>query len=396
MSAGEVPCPACGVAPMEVFHSQDELPVNSCLLLDDRNQAVGFPRGIMRLGVCRTCGFIANTAFDPQASEYSSRYEETQSFSPKFQEFAADLAKRWIDRYDIVGKDIVEIGCGKGEFLVLMCELGENRGVGIDPGVHPERIDGKVGERIRFEADFYNDQYGPLDADVVVCRHTLEHIAPVEEFMRTVRRGIGDRLDTVVLFELPDVLRVLKETAFWDVYYEHCSYFTPGSLARLFRRTGFDVLDISLDYDDQYILIEAMPSAEPTGQTAPLPIEADLDATFEAAEHFASTFDQTMARWRSDVADVVASGGKVVLWGSGSKGVAYLTSLGLVEEIRYVVDINPFKHGKFLAGTGQLIVPPEFLKEYRPDLVVAMNPVYTDEIGAELESMGVGAKLVAV
>jgi len=200
----------------------------------------------------------------------------------------------------------------------------------------------------------------------------------------------------VVLFELPDVLRVLNETAFWDVYYEHCSYFTPGSLARLFRRTGFDVLDISLDYDDQYILIEAVPSSAPTGQTAPLPIEPDLDAIASAVEHFASTFDETIARWRSDVAEVVSSGGKVVLWGSGSKGVAYLTSLGLVDEIRYVVDINPFKHGKFLAGTGQLIVPPEFLKEYRPDLVVAMNPVYTDEIGAELESMGVGAKLVAV
>ena len=43
-----------------------------------------------------------------------------------------------------------------------------------------------------------------------------------------VRRAIGDRLDTVVLFELPDVERVLREVAFWDVYYEHCSYFTLG------------------------------------------------------------------------------------------------------------------------------------------------------------------------
>ena len=29
--------------------------------------------------------------------------------------------------------NILEIGCGKGEFLVQICEIGDNRGVGIDP-----------------------------------------------------------------------------------------------------------------------------------------------------------------------------------------------------------------------------------------------------------------------
>ena len=77
--------------------------------------------------------------------------------------------------------------------------------------------------------------------------------------MAQVRAAIGDRTDTVVLFELPDVLRVLRDAAFWDVYYEHCSYFSPGSLARLFRLTGFEVLRLEMDYDDQYILLEAKP-----------------------------------------------------------------------------------------------------------------------------------------
>jgi hypothetical protein len=74
-----------------------------------------------------------------------------------------------------------------------------------------------------------------------------------------IRRSLDCRPDTVVLFELPDVLRALRECAFWDVYDEHCSYFTPGSLARLFRASGFEVLVVELDYDDQYILVEAVP-----------------------------------------------------------------------------------------------------------------------------------------
>ncbi len=57
---------------------------------------------------------------------------------------------------------------------------------------------------------------------------------------------------------------------------------------------------------------------------------------------------------------------KVVLWGGGSKGVAFLTTLNITDQIKYAVDINPYKHGTFLAGTGQEIVSPEFLKDYNP------------------------------
>jgi hypothetical protein len=58
--------------------------------------------------------------------------------------------------------------------------------------------------------------------------------------------------------------------------------------------------------------------------------------------------------------------------------------------------VNPHKHDKFMAGTGQRVVGPEFLREYRPDLVIAMNPIYLGEIGAQLASMGLDPELVAV
>jgi hypothetical protein len=76
--------------------------------------------------------------------------------------------------------------------------------------------------------------------------------------------------------------------------------------------------------------------------------------------------------------------------------VAYLTTLGISDEIAYVVDINPYKHGMFLAGTGHEIVPPMFLKDYRPDVVIVMNPIYSAEIQHDLDRMGVEAQLMAV
>jgi len=386
-------CPACGALGLSVVHEQRRIPVHSCRLMDTREQAQEFTRGELRLGLCGSCGFITNTAYDVSLQSYFVSYEETQGFSPRFQQFMRELATRWIERYDLLGKDVLEIGCGKGEFLLLMCELGVGHGVGIDPAIVFERLSGPAVDRVEFIRDLYSEAYGHLTGDAVVCRHTLEHIHPVAEFMRTVRRSLEGRPDTAVLFELPDAVRVLRDCAFWDVYYEHCTYFTPGSLARLFRATGFDVLALELDYDDQYILIEARPG---TGAGAPLPLEESPEEVADLVLGFRRELAAVQTRWTAELSEVRGRGGKAVIWGSGSKGVSFLTTLGIQDEVEYVVDINPHKWGKFMAGTGHEIVAPAFLREYQPELVVAMNAIYLDEIQADLDELGVGARLVAV
>lgn len=387
-------CPACGAAGLDVFHEKEPVPTNSCLLLASRAEATGYPTGTLRVAFCPACGFVTNTAFDPRLAEYSARYEETQVFSPLFVDWGRELAARWVERHGLEGRTVLEIGCGKGEFLEWMVEAGAGAGIGIDPGVHPERRTSAAAQRITWIADFYSEAYTHLQADAVVCRHTLEHIPDVAAFMRMVRRAIGDRPDTVVLFELPDVLRVLREVAFWDVYYEHCSYFSLGSLARLFRATGFEVLDLEVDYDDQYLLIEARPAATPA-PGAPLPVEDDLPALRSGVEGFRTGYARTIDAWRGELARLATTGRRVVVWGAGSKGVAYLTALAGCG-IEYAVDVNPHKHGMFIAGTGQEIVAPEFLREYRPDLAIVMNPIYRGEIADRLAGLGVDAEVRSV
>jgi SAM-dependent methyltransferase len=392
---GDIVCPSCKAQTMRVFHSEPDVPVNSCLLLSSASDAKDFPRGAIRLGHCTACGFISNTAFDVSNVTYAAAYEETQGFSPRFRTFADQLARRLIDAYDLHGKTILEIGCGKGEFLTLLCEIGENRGIGIDPSYIDQRNTSPARDRMTFITDLYSDAYAEQTAaaDFIVCRHTLEHIHPVADFVRTVRRSIGDR-GTPVFFEVPDAGRVLREFAFWDIYYEHCSYFTPGSLARLFRAEGFGLRSLGLDFDDQYVLLEADPGG--TDPAGPLPGEDDLEAIARDVETFERDYAAKVARWKEELERATANGRRAVVWGSGSKGVAYLTTLGVRDEIPFTVDINPYKQGMYMAGTGQLIVAPEFLKEHRPDVVIVMNPIYLDEIRRDLEAMDIDAELVAV
>lgn len=388
-------CPACGQRRLEVFFGEDSVPQNSCLLLDDRTTAAAFPRGRLEIAFCDSCGFITNTAFEPGSAEYSQRYEETQGFSGRFMAFAQELAQRWVGEYDLRNRTVLEIGCGKGEFLVEMVKAGAGHCIGIDPGVHPERIDAPEAADIEWILDFYDERYTHLDADVVICRHTLEHIPDVAAFVSRIRRAIGDRPDTVILFELPAVERILSEVAFWDIYYEHCSYFSLGSLARLFRRCGFEVLELSREYDDQYLLIAARPSTTP-GAGEPFAIEDDLDALRTGVDHFRTGYRNLTDGWRQRLSELRHQGGTAVIWGSGSKGVSFISNLGITDEVVGAVDVNPHKWGKFMVGSNHEILAPRSLTTIRPDLVVAMNPIYLEEIDRDLRQLGVDTTLVAL
>lgn len=385
-------CPTCGRRQEEPFYFVAQVPAHSVLLMESREEAVSFPKGNIELQYCDHCGFIWNAAFEPALEQYSARYEETQGFSPTFNRFHRRLAEDLIHRHDLHDKHIIEIGCGKGEFLTLLCELGPNRGTGFDPAYIDGRNVSEAKERITFIRDFYSEKYISYQADFICCKMTLEHIPDTSAFIKTVRKSIV-RSDTTVFFQIPNAVRVIRECAFWDIYYEHCSYFTPRSLTYLFEQNDFDVLRVWTDYDDQYLMIEAQPR---TGRPDALHYQNQEGAAPAEIAHFAKHFERESSKWRREIQKNVDNRQKMALWGAGSKAVAFLTTLGILDEVPYGVDVNPFKHETYLAGNGQKIVAPGFLKQYRPDVIYVMNPVYIPEISEDLEEMGLHPRLVPV
>ena len=373
---------------MLVFYEVQHVPVNSVLFVRTRHEALNFRTGEIALAVCPACGFISNLSFDESLTRYSAQYEATQGYSPTFNEFHRALAQDLIERFDLHDKDIIEIGCDKGDFITMLCEMGNNRGVGFDPAYVPGRHPSPAAGRMSFVADFYTEKYADYHADFICCKMTLEHIPAVGRFIDTIRRSIGDRLSTVVFFQVPNARYVLCDVAFWDIYYEHCSYFTKGALGRLFRKSGFEVKDLWTAYDDQYLMIEAVPVSTATVPGANAGEETPAE-TLRMVEFFVENYALRRAKWENELARMKAESRKVVLWGGGSKGVAFLTTLNqTLDDVAYAVDINPVKTGTFMAGTGQEIVSPSFLRDHQPDVVIIMNPVYRDEITRELSGMG--------
>lgn len=352
--------------------------------------ARSIPRGHIRLGVCNDCGHLYNLTFDPSLLLYMPGYENSLGFSPHFQRYLKSLALGLIEKHSLRQKHIVEIACGTGEFLQLLCELGDNSGVGFDPSHNGTQPSSQLD--ITFVAEPFPGRLTSLSADFIACRHALEHIEKPREFLQKIRRILGNRPDVNVYFEVPNSLFTVRDHSVWDILYEHCSYFCVDSLIKAFTRTGFEVTDAWEGYDGQFIGISAHPSTEDVRSTYKL--TGSYQTVIDHAVALQQSYRQKIDFWEKKLFEIAKLGKKAVVWGAGSKGVMFLNSVDQASNINYVIDINPKKHGWHVSGGGQEIVGPEVLKEYPVDYIIVMNRIYKEEIRALLEEMHLQAEVI--
>lgn len=379
-------CPVCLGGRTTLVLDLGEVPVSSCVQIDDRAAALAFPRGRLELAACADCGHLFNAAFAPERVEYSARYEETQSHSPTFRAFHAALAADLVERHRLRGRRVLEIGCGKGEFLDLLIDAGVGACLGFDPGFDPARAPRADG-RVEVRRTFYGPEQAGLAADFFVCKMTLEHVHAPRALLDTLRRACAGRAGTGLFFLVPDAGRIVAEGAFEDVYYEHCGYFTRASLAGLFTRAGFTVTGLDSLYGGQYLGLHACPTGAGVVAT-PAPAPLDVAA-------FANRLRERVAGWRGRVADWTAAGQSWAVWGGGSKAVAFLGALGRLATPVAVVDINPRRQGAWLPGLGLPVVAPAALTRMPPAHVVVMNALYREEVAATLAGLGLAPALHA-
>jgi len=394
MNERKLKCPVCRCDNAGVFFELEEMPVSIGVQWPSREEAIGCVRGDLRLAFCPDCAFIWNKDFDAGRLEYSQRYDNSLDHSPVFKEFATTLASRLIDSYGIQGKTVLEIGCGKGHFLSLLCEAGDNSGIGFDPSYEGEQIQNLERGSTTYHKDFYGEKYSSYRGDLVCCRHVFEHIEDPVDFLETVMRTIDNNRDVIVYFEVPNVRFILEKLSVWDVIYEHCNYFSLESLRFVFENAGFEILRLEESYGGQFLSLEARIASDADSRAGAQANHEGGSRLRESVAAFVKNVARRSQPWSERLSAWEREGTRVVVWGGGAKTVSFLNMIPASMAISHVVDINPNKQGLFIPGAGQEIVPPVFLRELRPEVVLLMNPIYTREVVDKLREMDVGARMI--
>jgi SAM-dependent methyltransferase len=340
------------------------------------------------LAVCEQCGFVANTTFDPSKLSYGNNYDNDQTLSPAFGDYIRNLAHDLVTRRKIQNSKIVEVGCGNGRFLrelVADASLG-NVGYGFDPSyVGPASdLDG----RLKLEPRFYDGSCSQVRADVVVCRHVIEHVAQPLELLAAIRRALVASPQARVFFETPCVQWIFRNQVICDFFYEHCSLFSSVSLATAFEAEGFRVLNIEHVFGEQYLFLEAtLGGVRVVNHTRP-------STTAKLAFEYAAAEPDLLRKWRERL-ERLARSGRVAVWGAGAKGVTFVNLLDpkalLVD---CLVDLNPAKQGAFVPGSAHPIVSYRELPNRGVATAILMNPNYRIECQKLLHGSGISVELV--
>lgn len=348
-------CPACGGVETVPFFDGGRRPLATVARFpsaDAARSAARLPHDWVR---CTRCGHVFNASFDEASVPAEDAHPGWGMWNGAalwidfMRETAARLAAP-LSRDAVV----VELGHGGGEFIGMIADARSDiTCLGFDPyGVERE---GRP--RLR-RALATPESLRALNADLVVVRHVLEHLAAPLDFLKRIG---GDQR---VYVEVPCIDRAIASSRTVDFFYEHAQQFTTTSFHAMIGLAG-SIEEEGHGYDGE--VVWAIARLGKPSIAAPSP---NADFAREAAD-FHARARASRETIREQLADLVSSEKRIAIWGGAGKAAAFIAHYDL-DAVRFplVVDSDPSKVGTFVAGTGQPIRDPSELRDTPADVIL--------------------------
>jgi len=386
MSACIVTCPICAATSLLPLFKSLAIPKYLLECHRSRTVALHAQRGELDFQFCLTCQFAFNAAFDAAGMDYAVDYEASRSSSAHFTNYLKQVAQDVVRICEMQDKQVVEVGCGDGQFLTMLRSLVPFTGYGVDPSTAADRIHPACAD-LQFIRGTYRHHAFPRSPDILLLRHVLEHQSDPKAFLQAILPPSPTAV--TVYIEVPCWEWIVEHWQLQAFSYEHCTYFSRVALQRMLQGEGIASLKMTYGFADEYLQYYGQRQAVTRFDEL-----ARQPSLMQKTVEFARRAPQIIAGVRQELTKYPDA----VVWGAAGKGTCFLNIVGLTyEQLPYVVDSNPRRWNTFIPCTGQAVIAPKQLQQIRPSVAFLSNPSYAREIRMQLETLGLeGTKLVAI
>lgn len=311
---------------------------------------------------CAACGLIQLTG---EPVSYYRDVIRAAAFSPEMGAFRLAQFRQWADTYGLKDRPVLEIGCGKGEYLALLAASGM-RAYGIEHAAEAvadclaqglQVVQGYLGDAA--ELPFGHHQFAGF-----VCLNFMEHWPNPRQSLQALLPALDEH--AIGLIEVPNFDMIVEKGLFSEFIADHLLYFTEQTLRQFLQNNGFEVLSCQPVWQD-YILSAVVRKR----------VVTDLSFFTEYRQGISQRLHAYLDRFPNR---------QVAVWGAGHQSLAVIALAQIAARIRYVVDSAPFKQGKFTPASHLPIMSPQVLHTEPVTAVIIMAASYSDEVARMLHT----------
>ncbi len=306
---------------------------------------------------CSGCGLVQ---LRNKPVSYYREVIRAVAFSDEMRNYRIKQFGDFIKKYSLITKKIIEIGCGRGEYLSLIVQFGVNA-YGLeyaeDSVKHCKAKGLKVSKGfIQSNNILLSD--APFDSFFML--NFLEHLPDPNSTLSGIYRNLTE--GAIGLVEVPNFDMILRKRLFSEFINDHLFYFTKDTFSTTLRINGFDIIECNEEWHE-YIISAIVKKRE----------RQDLSLFLNFQEKIKKEIKEYIDRFRPE---------KIAIWGAGHQALSVISLLELSHKIKYVVDSATFKQGKYTPVTHLPIVSPEKIISDPVDAIIIMAASYSDEVAS--------------
>lgn len=278
----------------------------------------------------------------------------------------------------IEGRNIIEVGCGRGEFLNMWKNVKESVSVcGIEhkPDLVKEAKSNGLNVIQMFAEDGAVFPNAPYDAFVQF--NFLEHQPNPLEMLKCIYKNLKD--GAIGLVTVPDFEYIMKYDGYYELIRDHIAYYDERTLRELFERADFKVLNEQIvNRDTIEIIVE---KAKNTGF-----VKSSFDGIFADVEPLLKNYKKIQHDFEKHVKQLTNAQKTIAIWGAGHQGFTLAATTDMLGKVQYIIDSAKFKQGRFAPASHVPIVAPSYFSEHPVDEILIVAPGYTEEIAKTIRN----------